>query len=59
LPISKYQEKGVGFNRGVAVRKVDKTTGLLGIKVSKAIELDSYLIIPENTRKIYEYTYFQ
>ncbi len=47
LHIRKYQEKGAGFNRGVAARKVDKTTGLLGIKVSKAIELDSYLIIPE------------
>jgi outer membrane autotransporter protein len=47
LHISKYQEKGVGFNRGVAARKVDKTTGLLGLKLSKAIELDSYLIIPE------------
>lgn len=47
LHIRKYQEKGVGFNRGVAARKVDKTTGLFGIKISKAIELDSYLIIPE------------
>lgn len=47
LRISKYQEKGVGFNRRVAARKMDKTTGLIGIKLSKAIELDSYLIIPE------------
>lgn len=47
LHIKKYQEEGAGFNRGVSARDVDKTTGLFGIKVSKAIELDSYLITPE------------
>lgn len=47
LHIRKYQERGVGFNRGVAERKVDRTASLLGIKLSKATELGSYLIIPE------------
>ncbi len=47
LHIRQYQEKGIGFNRGVGARQVDKATGLLGLKLSEAIEVDSYLIIPE------------
>jgi len=47
LRIRKYREKGTGFNRQVGSRTVDKTAGLFGIKVSKAMEFGSYSIIPE------------
>lgn len=46
LQIDKYQEKGAGLNRKVAARRVNKTTGLVGIKISKAIRMNSFLIIP-------------
>lgn len=44
LQIKKYREKGSGLNRSVGGRNVDKTTGLLGMTLSKTIEINEFAI---------------
>ena len=52
LQIGAYKEKGQGLNRRVNKRTVSKTSGLLGLKISDHIAVNSYTFIPEMHVKV-------
>lgn len=47
LQIEGYHEIGTGLNRKVAGRKVSKTACQFGARISKVVEINSFMVIPE------------
>ena len=54
LTINGYQETGVGFNRKIGTRTVNKTAALLGLKISNYVAINSYTLIPEIHVKVFQ-----
>lgn len=54
LQINTYKETGLGFNRKVDARTVNKTVSLVGLKLNNYIAINSYTLIPEIHAKVFQ-----
>lgn len=53
IKINGYKERGTGFNRKIAARTVNKTSGIFGLKLSNDIAIGPYSFIPEIHAKLF------